>query len=144
VPIELLIEAAEDDGLGVDVLLRHRGPERVRLRVLARVVQVVAAPASEEKALTRLRFEFFCVVNFQCLFSQITNKQFILSRLPKEHCYDFPKKPYTLAGIEPGSSDPEADAMSTAPGCQGTHTFAILRNKFNVSSPTSSSTLPAI
>jgi hypothetical protein len=27
----------------------------------------------------------------------------------------FPLKPYTLAGFEPGSSDPEADAMSTAP-----------------------------
>jgi hypothetical protein len=32
------------------------------------------------------------------------------------HCYDFPKNlAYTLADIEPGSSVPEADAMSTAP-----------------------------
>jgi hypothetical protein len=28
-------------------------------------------------------------------------------------------KPYTLAGFEPGSSDPEADVMSTAPRRQG-------------------------
>jgi hypothetical protein len=27
----------------------------------------------------------------------------------------FPLQPYTLAGFEPGSSVPEADAMSTAP-----------------------------
>jgi hypothetical protein len=27
----------------------------------------------------------------------------------------FPKKPNTLAGFEPGSSVPEADAMSTPP-----------------------------
>jgi hypothetical protein len=31
----------------------------------------------------------------------------------------FPQKPYTLAGFEPGSSVPEADAVSTAPCRQG-------------------------
>lgn len=49
VSVELLVEAAEDDRLGVDVLLGQRRPERVRLRVLARVVQVVAAPTTEIK-----------------------------------------------------------------------------------------------
>jgi hypothetical protein len=29
------------------------------------------------------------------------------------------KKPYTLAGFEPGLSDPQADAMTTAPRRQG-------------------------
>jgi hypothetical protein len=28
-------------------------------------------------------------------------------------------KPCTLAGFEPGSYDPKADAMSTAPRCHG-------------------------
>jgi hypothetical protein len=31
----------------------------------------------------------------------------------------FPKKPYTLAGFEPGSFIPEVNAMSTAPRRQG-------------------------
>jgi hypothetical protein len=33
----------------------------------------------------------------------------------QQHCYVIPKKPYTLAGFEPGSAVSEADAMSTAP-----------------------------
>jgi hypothetical protein len=36
-----------------------------------------------------------------------------------QHFHDFPLKPYTLAGFEPGSSVSEADAMSTAPRRQG-------------------------
>jgi len=46
VTIELLIEAAEDDRLLVDVLLSQGRAIRVRLEVLARVVQVIATPAS--------------------------------------------------------------------------------------------------
>jgi hypothetical protein len=38
------------------------------------------------------------------------------------------RKPYTLAGFEPRSSVPEADAMSTAPGCQGFLMVLILGN----------------
>ena len=45
--VELLVEAAEDDRLRVDVFLRQRRPESVGLRVLAGVVQVVAAPTAE-------------------------------------------------------------------------------------------------
>jgi hypothetical protein len=42
----------------------------------------------------------------------------------KKHCYVFPKKlKYILAGYEPGSSVPEADAMSTAPRRQGMKVF---------------------
>jgi hypothetical protein len=37
----------------------------------------------------------------------------------QQHCYVFPKKPYTVAGFEPGSAVSEADAMSTAPRRQG-------------------------
>ena len=44
--VELLVEAAEDDRLRVDVFLRQRRPESVGLRVLAGVVQVVAAPTA--------------------------------------------------------------------------------------------------
>jgi hypothetical protein len=47
-----------------------------------------------------------------------THKQCTLSRLyicTQQLWYDFLKKPYTLAGFEPGSSVPEADALSTAP-----------------------------
>jgi hypothetical protein len=32
----------------------------------------------------------------------------------QQHCYVFPKKPNTLAGFEPGSSVPQADAMTSA------------------------------
>jgi hypothetical protein len=35
----------------------------------------------------------------------------------------FPKQPYTLVGFEPGSSDPQADAMPTAPRLQGNSSF---------------------
>ena len=45
-PIELLVEAAEDDRLLVDVLLPQGRAVRVCLEVLARVVQVIASPAS--------------------------------------------------------------------------------------------------
>jgi hypothetical protein len=38
----------------------------------------------------------------------------------QQHCYDFLK---TLARFEPGSSAPEADAMSTAPRSQGKTIF---------------------
>jgi hypothetical protein len=41
----------------------------------------------------------------------------------QQHCYDFPKKPYTMAGFEPGPSVQEADAMSTAPRRQGFEIF---------------------
>jgi hypothetical protein len=46
-------------------------------------------------------------------FFQHIYKQCIL--LSQQHCYDFPSKPYTSAGIEPGSAVPQADVMPTAP-----------------------------
>jgi hypothetical protein len=46
-----------------------------------------------------------------------TNNAYYVSQLRTQgQCYDFP---YALAGIEPGSSDTEVDAMSTAPRRQG-------------------------
>jgi hypothetical protein len=36
----------------------------------------------------------------------------------QQHCFVF-VKPFTLAGFEPGSSVPEDDSVSTAPGRHG-------------------------
>jgi hypothetical protein len=41
-----------------------------------------------------------------------TDKQCKLSQFTQQHCYVYP---YTLAGFEPGSSVPQADAMTRAP-----------------------------
>ena len=46
VSIKLLIEAAENDWFGIDVFLLQRRSIRIRLLVLAAVVQVVASPTS--------------------------------------------------------------------------------------------------
>jgi hypothetical protein len=50
-----------------------------------------------------------------------THKQCILSRLCSKHNSNamIPKKTYTLAGFEPGSSVPDVDAMPTAPHRHG-------------------------
>jgi hypothetical protein len=37
----------------------------------------------------------------------------------QKHRYVLPENPFTLPGFEPGSSDPVADAMSTAPRHEG-------------------------
>jgi hypothetical protein len=53
-------------------------------------------------------------------FSFLTHIKCILSRLYVHNCIARTSlKTYTLAGFEPGSSVPEADAMSTAPRHQG-------------------------
>jgi hypothetical protein len=46
----------------------------------------------------------------------------------QQHCYVFPKIPYTLTGFELGSSVPEADAMlfSATPPRQGKLIFLYL------------------
>jgi hypothetical protein len=44
-----------------------------------------------------------------------SHNQRILSQLARQHCYVFPNKPYTLAGLELGLSAPQEDAMTTAP-----------------------------
>jgi hypothetical protein len=42
----------------------------------------------------------------------------------QQHCYAFPeKKTFSLAGIEPGSSGPQMDAMTTAPHRQGSFSY---------------------
>jgi hypothetical protein len=48
-------------------------------------------------------------------FTFSTYKQCIFSQLYAIALLCFPQKPNILAGFEPGSSVPEADAMSTAP-----------------------------
>jgi hypothetical protein len=58
----------------------------------------------------------------QCLyFSFRTHKTCILSRLYTTELLWLPKKPYALAGFEPGSFVPEADVMSAGPRHQGTY-----------------------
>jgi hypothetical protein len=46
-------------------------------------------------------------------------KAYVLSRFYTTALLWFPKKTYTLAGFEPGSSGPKANAMATAPRRQG-------------------------
>jgi hypothetical protein len=53
------------------------------------------------------------------LFSFSTHKQCILSQKHTTALLFFFLKPYTLAGLEPGSAVSEAGAMSTAPRRQG-------------------------
>jgi hypothetical protein len=53
----------------------------------------------------------------------------------QQHCYDIPKKPHTLAGFKPGSSDPEAFAMSTAPRRHGQYVLCKLGLPFTQKSP---------
>jgi hypothetical protein len=54
----------------------------------------------------------FLLFNTQTMHSHLVDST-------QQHCYAFPKKPYTLAGFEPVSFAPEAEAMSTAPRRQG-------------------------
>jgi hypothetical protein len=58
------------------------------------------------------RIKFLKKIFFVAFISLIYTQTMHIKSITQQHCYDFPKKPYTLAGIEPGSSDPEADAMS--------------------------------
>jgi hypothetical protein len=41
-------------------------------------------------------------------------------------------EPFALAGFEPGSTDPEADAMSTAPSRQGYLTNCLFSVKYRL------------
>jgi hypothetical protein len=62
----------------------------------------------------------------QCLyFSFPTHKRYILSQFNTIAMLCFPYKPYSLEGIEPGSSVPHADAMSTAPRHHGLHVYIL-------------------
>jgi hypothetical protein len=47
------------------------------------------------------------------------HKQCLLVQLNTAVLLAYPEKPSTLAGLKPGSSFPQADAMSTTPGRKG-------------------------
>jgi hypothetical protein len=67
----------------------------------------------------------FCFAN--AFISQIKRKQCILSQAHNSIAMISLKNLIcTLAGFEPGSSDPEADAMSTAPSRQPIYNFTFI------------------
>jgi hypothetical protein len=64
----------------------------------------------------------------QCLYwSFSTHKQCILSQKRTTALLCCSKKPYTLAGFEPGSAVSEANAMPTAPHRQGALNYILIK-----------------
>jgi hypothetical protein len=58
---------------------------------------------------------FFYIFVAIAFISLVNTQTMHITYVSQQHCYDFPKKPYTLEEFEPGSSGSEVDAMSTAP-----------------------------
>jgi hypothetical protein len=55
--------------------------------------------------------------------SQVNTQTTHIKSIEHNGIATIPVKPWILAGFEPGSSDPEADAMSSAPRRQGVYEY---------------------
>jgi hypothetical protein len=82
------------------------------------------SPARSDLLDMPIRSLFFLNIFFQgsmplFLFFRLTNNEYQVYYIYTTALQCFPNKSCTMAGLEPGPSVPEADAMSTAPRRQG-------------------------
>jgi hypothetical protein len=78
---------------------------------------------------------YYCFLGGQNLYFSSSITQILRVKLLNttyvQHCYFVAEKPYTMAGFEPGSFVPQANAMTSVPGRQGILLLSSSNNFFN-------------